>query len=233
MYFIFGLLHMKTLGEWNLNMSSLFSTTKCFPHRAKRQLYKLYILRILQNNQPPNESWLRLALNGRTNRDFDIPQVAESGHLLPSHLRRLLNKSNLISSKCCEGNAASYAHLPPSNHQGENELVALLLVADLDPSPLPNCGQLVVVDRKSRGMEKAELGWSKNYCNTVLLRLLVFHGQADKSLAIRLHLRVACGLELMDDFPLGFKLWNLDKYLVELVRHQVFLCVKVDKVAPS
>ena len=98
MYFIFGLLHMKTLGEWNLNMSSLFSTTKCFPHRAKRQLYKLYILRILQNNQPPNESWLRLALNGRANRDFDIPQVAESGHLLPSHLRRLLNKSNLIKS---------------------------------------------------------------------------------------------------------------------------------------
>ena len=94
MYFIFVLLHMKTLGEWNLNMSSLFSTTKCFPHRAKRRMYKLNILRILQNNQPPNESWLRLALNGRTNRDFDIPQVVESGHLLPSHLRRLLNKVN-------------------------------------------------------------------------------------------------------------------------------------------
>ena len=76
---------------------------------------------VLQNNEPSDESRLRVLIT--TNFDFDISWLPQ------------LRVSNLLSS-----------HLAASNGQGEDILLIHLLMADLNPGPFSDLWQLGAID---------------------------------------------------------------------------------------
>ena len=78
----------------------------------------MFVLLILQHNQPSNESRLKTLLS--TEVDFDISQLPQ------------MRVNNMLPS-----------NLPASDRQGEEVLAIHLLMADLNPSPFSNLWQLV------------------------------------------------------------------------------------------
>ena len=120
-------------------------------------------------------------------------------------------------------------HLPPpnmpaSNCQREEVLAVLLLVADLDPRPLSNIGDLVASYNspcKDLVVFTAEIPdaqndlWrrdsGKNICiapNANIKYVIILSGV--------LHLEMFCAFDVVQDFPLRPQLWNCHQLVAHI-----------------
>ena len=133
--------------------------------------------------------------------------------------------------------------LPPnmlaSNCQREEVLaVLLLLVADLDPRPLSNLGNLIAsCNLPGTGLvvittdipSQDDL-WRRDRSTNKCIEPKV-NAKCDINLSGVLLLEIFCAFNVVQDLPLRLQLWNCNQ-LVILIWNLVLLSVKEDQVAP-
>ena len=146
-----------------------------------------------------------------------------------------LHISGVLEHRVCD--------LPPPNMlapncQREEVLAVLLLVADLDPRPLSNLGNLVascnllgmVLVVITAEIPSQEDLWRRDRSMKKCIEPNV-NAEFDINLSGVLHLEIFCAFNIIQDFPLRLQLWNCNQILGH-IWDLVLLSVKEDQVAP-
>ena len=174
-----------------------------------------YVQLFLQYDHSSQRSRQRKGVPSVANVDLHISWVLELKvcHLLPP---------NMLASNC----------------EREEVLAVLLLVADLDPRPLSNigdlvtnynspCKELVVITAEIPSQDDL---WRRDSSTNICIAphpntkyVIILSGV--------LHLEMFCAFDVVQDFPLRLQLCNCNQ-LVGHIWNLVLLSVKEDQVAP-